>query len=104
MNKLILGVHKMLKKEPDVKYFGLLLYAGHGMIRDGVQCFLINQFSKQDEFYVLNSVETNIRDISKWNKNAYLVAIFACCREIFIKTRHCKCIGATSVVEAKGII
>ena len=101
MTKLILGVHKMLKKEPDVKYFGLLLFAGHGMIKDGVQCFLINQFSKRDEFYVLNTVETNIRNISKWNKNAYLVAIFACCREIYFKTRHCSCVGATNVAEAK---
>ena len=38
----VLGINKMLKKSPESKFFGMLLYAGHGMIRDGVQCFLMN--------------------------------------------------------------
>ena len=36
MVKMIISMKKMLKKSPDEKFFGLLLYAGHGMIRDGV--------------------------------------------------------------------
>ena len=33
--------------------------------------------------------------------NVYIVAIFACCRENFIKTRHCSCITAADLEEAK---
>ena len=42
MSAFVQGIYKMLKKSPEVRHFGMLLYAGHGMIRDGVQCFLMN--------------------------------------------------------------
>ena len=36
MKDLISGLMRMLKKKPKTRHFGLLLYAGHGIIRDGV--------------------------------------------------------------------
>ena len=42
MRKCMYEIDKMLKSRPEIKHFGLLLYAGHGMIRDGVQCFVLN--------------------------------------------------------------
>ena len=64
VSKLMLGIRKMLKKKPDSLYFGLLLYAGHGMIRDGVQNFVLNQFDKSLGFYKLMKVELDIRSLS----------------------------------------
>ena len=93
----------MLKANPDVKYFGLLLYAGHGMIRDGVQCFVLNQLNKSQGYYYLQAVETDIRNISMHCKNSYILATFACCREIFVKTMHCNCVWAKDKIEAEQI-
>ena len=93
------GLSKMFKSSPKKKFLGLFLHAGHGMMRDGVQCFVLNQFQKKlpngQGYYYLQSVEIDIRNLSKQCKNAYIVAIFACCREIFIKDMHCTCFGKT---------
>ena len=103
VSKLVLAVKNMLEENLEDICFGLMLYAGHGMIRDGVQCILLNQYSKKSEFYMLHSVERDIRYVSELCKNAYLVGIFACCREIFIPKIHCACVKATDVTEAKLI-
>ena len=44
MAKYNTGLSKMFKSSPNKKFFGLFLHAGHGMMRDGVQCFVLNQF------------------------------------------------------------
>ena len=90
----------MHKTAPDVQHFGLLLFAGHGMIKDGVQCFVLNQFNKIVGFYKLDAVESHIRGISKQCKNGYFVAAFACCREIWLEEKHANCVGAKSLEEA----
>ena len=78
-----------------------MLYAGHGMIKEGSQCIILNHFDEKQEFYRLRPVEKDIRLISGTYKNSYLVGIFACCREIFIPNKHCKCVKAADVAEAK---
>ena len=90
----------MLKDSPDVKHFCLLLFAGHGMINNGVQCFVLNQFNKHDQWYKLLAVEIDIRSLSKNCKNSYLVSIFACCRENFSKAIHSGCFEAENQEEA----
>ena len=90
----------MLKDSPDVKHFCLLLFAGHGMINKGFQCFLLNQFNKQDQWYKLIEVEMDIRRLSKRCKNSYLVSVFACCRENFTKALHTGCVEADNQEEA----
>ena len=71
------------------------------MIRDGVQCFVLNEFHKAVGYYKLDAVETNIRGISNQCKNGYIVGIFACCREIFVKSMHTNCFGADNKEEAQ---
>ena len=61
MIKLIVGVKNMLNEKSDSLFFGLLLFAGHGMIRDGVQTFLLNQFDPEIGFYRPMNIEKNIR-------------------------------------------
>ena len=80
-----------------------MLYAGHGMIREGSQCIVLNQFDAKYEFYQLRPVERDIRLISGTYKNSYLVGIFACCREIFIPKIHCACVWAADLAEAKHV-
>ena len=103
MSNFILGIFKMLKKSPESKFFGMLLYAGHGMIRDGRQNFLLNQFDKKKGFYQLSAIEENFRGIPAKYMNSYMVGIVACCREIYIKERHCNCVGAIDSAEATKI-
>ena len=45
-------------------------------------------------------MEIDIRNLSKQCKNAYIVAIFACCREVYISSMHCTCFGGKNVEEA----
>ena len=90
----------MLKDSPDLKHFCLLLFAGHGMINNGVQCFVLNQFSRLDQWYKLIAVEIDIRSLSKQCKNSYQVSVFACCRENFTKALHSGCVEAESPEEA----
>ena len=104
MVNFVLGINKMLKKSPESKFFGMLLYAGHGMIRDGSQNLLLNQFDKARGFYKFAVIEKDIRTTSAKYKNSYIVGIVACCREIYVKERHCNCIGASNVDEATQII
>ena len=56
-NKLWLGLNRMLKAKPDTNYFGLLLCAGHGMMFEGRQRFLLNIYDKQMGFYFLYPIE-----------------------------------------------
>ena len=92
-----------MKKNPELKFFGMLLFAGHGMIFEGRQTLLLNQFDKKREFYWLDPIEQNFRNASSICKNSYLVGIVACCREIFIKERHCDCVKAVDAEEATKI-
>lgn len=90
----------MFEKNPETKHFGLFLYAGHGMIRDGTQYILLNQLDKKAGFYVMHSVELKIRALSKTCLNSYIVAIFACCRQNFSPKKHCGFLGR-AVAEAQ---
>ena len=53
MAKLLVSVSKMLRLDAKDLFFGLMLYAGHGMIRDGSQSLVLNQYLKRDEYYVV---------------------------------------------------
>ena len=74
------SLYGLFGQSPETKYFGLFLYAGHGMIKDGLQYILLNELDKNKGFYVLNQVEKEIRLLTANYMNCYLVAIFACCR------------------------
>ena len=36
------GLLSLFMNSPETKYFGLILYAGHGMIKEGTQYILLN--------------------------------------------------------------
>ena len=68
-------------------------FAGHGMQVDGEQVLLINQLNTRTSFYEWWAAESDIRRFAEKFPNTYLVAIFACCREIFRPATHCGFVG-----------
>ena len=62
---------------------------------------MLNEFDKQKKFYKLFPSEIHIRNMTKFQKNSYLIVTMACCREIYSPKRHGNCVGANSLVEAE---
>ena len=82
------ALNLLYKENPLEMIFTLLCFATHGMIQDGRQIVLVNQFNSEKGFYRSYGAEQNMRDSAKRFPNAYIVGIFACCREIFLVTQH----------------
>jgi hypothetical protein len=57
-------------------------FGAHGVIVDGKQCILINDFDEKLKFYQIWRVESVIRGLSKRRPNSFSITIFACCREV----------------------
>ena len=74
---------KMLQDNPEKTQFGIIFLAGHGMITNGKQTILLNEYCTRSEFYELYKIEEDVRIVTRNLKNSYLVVIVACCREIF---------------------
>ena len=90
---MINELNRLFKRNPHETVFALFCYSSHGMIMDGRQVILINEHSKVKGFYKLFGAEQNMRTAAQAYSNAYIVGIFACCREIFIVTQHSECIS-----------
>ena len=61
----------------------MFLFAGHGMIKEGAQVLLYNEFDRKTGFYTMFKAEEMIRNMAAEFDNSYLMGIFACCRQIF---------------------
>ena len=86
---MIIDLNRLYKDNPHETILTLLCYATHGMIQDGRQVFLVNELAPNKGFYKIVGVEENMRKSALFNSNAYIVVIFACCREIFLVAQHC---------------
>jgi hypothetical protein len=100
-NSITVKLNRLFKKNPDQIILAFSCYAGHGMIQDGRQVFLVNEFASFRGFYKIVGVEENMRLSATFNSNAYIVVIFACCREIFLVAQHCGGISLKQVNEIK---
>ena len=65
----------------------------------GQQVLLVNEFDKASSFYKKFTVEAKIRALAEAFPNSYSLAFFACCREIYDKTRHQGFLKGTVVIE-----
>jgi hypothetical protein len=91
--KMIQELNRLYRSNPYETVFALFCFSCHGMIQDGRQVILVNEYSKVKGFYQFFGAEENMR-ISALNfSNAYIVGFFACCREIFLVTQHSGCIS-----------
>ena len=59
------------------------VFAGHGILKNGTQTLVLNEFDETTQFYKLLDAEHKMRLLSDMYCNSYIIAIFACCREIF---------------------
>ena len=84
--KMTVDLNRLFKCNPHETVLALFCYACHGMIQDGRQVVLINEHSKVKGFYKFFGAEQNMRTAAMTYSNAYIVGIFACCREIFLVT------------------
>ena len=94
-------LHRLFKSLPEETVLALSCFASHGMIQDGRQVILLNEFFSSKGFYKIFGVEENIRLLAQKYPNAYLVVIFACCREIFMVAQHSGGISLAQVNEIK---
>ena len=76
-----------------VNYLVIFLFAGHGLLKDGQQVLVVNEFDQKTSFYKFFMAENTLRNLAEVCPNAYLVGIFACCRQIYDKDQ----------MEGKGI-
>ena len=85
---LSVDLHRLFKSQPEEIILALSCFASHGMIFSGRQVILVNEFDSKKGFYKIFGVEENIRMLAQKYPNAYLVVIYACCREIFMVAHH----------------
>ena len=84
------------------KYLVIFLFAGHGLQLDGMQVMLYNEFNQKQSFYKLFRAEAKLRSYAEIYHNAYIIGIFACCRQTFDHTwMEGKCISKEEY-EAKA--
>ena len=50
-----------VKNSPDLKFLLIFVVAGHGIMRDGRQTILVNEFDKSTSFYKAWCIEAEIR-------------------------------------------
>ena len=67
-------------KKPVEKYLIIFLFAGHGILKDGMQALLYNEYDPSTRFYKVLNAEAKLRLWSEIYPNAYIIGIFACCR------------------------
>ena len=60
----MLKIKELCRKNPDENYVVIHLYAGHGMIMQGRQVVLMNEFNKSSGFYKVLGVEADVREIA----------------------------------------
>ena len=71
------------KKQPMEKYLILFLFAGHGLLKQGMQEMVYNEFDNNTKFYKMYKAEKKLRLYAEIYPNAYVIGIFACCRQIW---------------------
>ena len=77
--------------KPEENHTVIYTIAAHGILRDGKQTVLINEYDKKTGFYKVWNVEANIRLLASTFHNTYHIAFFACCREFYNTARHTGC-------------
>ena len=66
-----------------MNYLVILLFACHGFLKDGTQNILLNNYDPKTKFYQMYKAEEKIRSWAQSFPNAYIIGIFACCRQLW---------------------
>ena len=68
---------------PRENFLVICLFAGHGVLKDGAQCLIYNEYAEKTKFYRVLTAEKVVRGTADAYNNAYMVCIFACCRQLY---------------------
>ena len=74
---------KSKRRVPMEKYLIFFLFATHGILFEGRQSILLNEF--KDNFYHQFAAEAKLRSWAGIFPHAYIISIFACCRQLYNK-------------------
>ena len=58
----------------------MFLFAGQGVMKDGMQSLLVNEYDPKSEYYRMLPAENLIRGLAEEFTNGYMIAFFACSR------------------------
>ena len=79
-------------------YLIIYLFAGHGVLMDGMQAYVLNEWDPSNKYYKIFNAEKKVRALAESYYNTYNISIFACCRMLYnSKTMQ----GMMSLDEAK---
>ena len=70
-------------KTPRENYLVIFFFAGHGILKDGGQHVLYNEFNPRSKFYKTLNAEQQLRHMANKLPNSYIIGIFACCRQLY---------------------
>ena len=98
--KAIRHITKRLQDNPETGHLILACFAGHGVQYNGQQALLTNEFDDRTSFYKMCHAERKVRTLTGMFRNAYVVAVFICCRDLSDKERH---IGGVSPAQAREL-
>ena len=76
-------ITRRIKGQPEEQFLVILLFAGHGILKQGVQNIVLNEFNPKDGFYKMHAIEGVVRAWANMLQNAYFITIFACCRQTY---------------------
>ena len=79
-NKIRAKLKAGKEKQPRTNYLVVCLFACHGILKDGLQYVVFNEFDKRAQFYKMMKVEFLLTDFASKFPNSYIIGIFACCR------------------------
>ena len=83
LDKISKELRESKKMKPPEKHLIVFLFAGHGVLRDGMQFLIYNEWNKREKFYHMLSAEAKLRSWAEIYPHAYIISIFACCRQLY---------------------
>ena len=83
-------IHRKLRagksKKPMERYLLFFMFTGHGLLTDGMQNLIFNDYDPKTNFYKMYRAEAKIRSFAETYPNSYVIGIFACSRSTFDHT------------------
>ena len=61
LDKISKELRESKKMKPPEKHLIVFLFAGHGVLRDGMQFLIYNEWNKREKFYHMLSAEAKLR-------------------------------------------
>ena len=96
-------LHTVLKRirkgdeaESRETYAVLFLIAGRAVIKDGATMYVLNEYDEKNQFYRLLEIEELLKQMSIQLTNTFVLALFSCNRQFFVKACMSRCSNRVS--------